>query len=178
MGTKRLTIAAVERLKCKPGQKRREEPDGGSGLYLVVQKSGVKSWAVRYRLGGKPDKYTLPGRPPTTDLVEARRQAKVVLDIVDAGKNPNIELAARDTQAVTDTIENVAKEYILRHCRKNKTWRDGARNLGFRPDPEDEKVLHATGIPARTCMSNADCVIRIPSSQNRFAGSGGSGVGA
>jgi Arm domain-containing DNA-binding protein len=44
----------------KPGASRQEVPDPGcKGLYLVVQPTGVKSWAIRYRFAGKPQKLTL-----------------------------------------------------------------------------------------------------------------------
>ncbi|SOC09634.1 Arm DNA-binding domain-containing protein [Rhodobacter maris] len=59
---KALTTKAVEAAKPDPA-KRYEVPDPAlSGLYLVVQSSGVKSWALRYRFGGKPAKLTLAGR--------------------------------------------------------------------------------------------------------------------
>ena len=54
---KRLTQLSVE--NAKPRAIRVEIPDGGSGLYLVVQPSGSKSWALRYRFAGKPTKLTL-----------------------------------------------------------------------------------------------------------------------
>ena len=39
---------------------RRELADGGcTGLYLVIQPSGVKSWAARYRYRGRSTKLTL-----------------------------------------------------------------------------------------------------------------------
>jgi hypothetical protein len=44
---KALTAAGVEKAKANP-DKRREIPDGLlAGLYLIVQPSGSKSWAVR-----------------------------------------------------------------------------------------------------------------------------------
>ena len=44
----------------KPGDRRREIPDPGCrGLHLIVQSTGVKSWAVRYRIGGKAVKLTI-----------------------------------------------------------------------------------------------------------------------
>src|SRR4051812_3047999 len=47
-----LTAAFVG--KVRPGPTRREIPDGGCpGLHLIVQPSGTKSWALRYR---RPDK--------------------------------------------------------------------------------------------------------------------------
>ena len=49
---KELTAIAIE--KIKPGP-RQEIPDGRvAGLYFIVQPSGKRSWAVRYRFGGKP----------------------------------------------------------------------------------------------------------------------------
>jgi hypothetical protein len=55
---KALTVKAVE--AAKPETQRREIPDGLiSGLYLIVQPSGGKSWAVRYRSSGRPRKLTL-----------------------------------------------------------------------------------------------------------------------
>jgi hypothetical protein len=45
---KMLTDVSVKNLR--PGPKRREVPDAGArGLRVVVQPSGVKSYAVRYR---------------------------------------------------------------------------------------------------------------------------------
>ena len=42
---KKLTAKTIEKLR--PGPQRREISDGGSGLFLVMQPSGAKSWAVR-----------------------------------------------------------------------------------------------------------------------------------
>jgi hypothetical protein len=63
---KTLTAAAVARLR--PGKERIEVRDGGApGLHLIIQASGVKSWAVRYRRPGtrKNVKLTL-GRADVT----------------------------------------------------------------------------------------------------------------
>src|SRR6185436_20908587 len=56
---KTLTAAAAKNLL--PGKARREIPDGGCpGLYLVIQTSGRRSWAMRFRRpSGKPSKLTL-----------------------------------------------------------------------------------------------------------------------
>jgi Arm DNA-binding domain len=56
------------RIKTLPlPETRREVPDGKVvGLYLVHQRSGAKSWALRYRANGKPRKLTL-GRYPIVD---------------------------------------------------------------------------------------------------------------
>ena len=53
-----LTTIAVA--NAMPKATRREIPDPGcAGLHLVVQPSGKKSWAVRYRIRGQPKKLTL-----------------------------------------------------------------------------------------------------------------------
>src|SRR6516164_3126885 len=80
----KLTPAAV--LKLKPRPTRREIPDNGSGLYLIIQPSGAKSWAMRFcSPHGRQQKLTLgaldlSGRKPADvpvigqplDLVTAR----------------------------------------------------------------------------------------------------------
>jgi integrase len=74
----------------QPRTTRREVPDGViSGLYLVLQPSGVKSWAVRYRLNRKPCKLTL-GRFPAVDLSAARDLAKAALQDVDKDIDPKV----------------------------------------------------------------------------------------
>ncbi|SUS08005.1 hypothetical protein DF3PB_5540001 [uncultured Defluviicoccus sp.] len=76
----RLTTKAVEAMK--PGRSRREIADDlARGLYLVVQPSGGKSWAVRYRINGKPTKDTI-GRYPEIGLADAR---EVVSDFETTG---------------------------------------------------------------------------------------------
>ena len=56
---KALTKLGVENIQ-PDAKSHREIPDAGlSGLYLIVQPSGSKSWAVRYRLHGRPANMTL-----------------------------------------------------------------------------------------------------------------------
>jgi hypothetical protein len=66
----KLTTKAVEAIK--PTTDRREIPDALlPGLYLIVQPSGARSWAVRYRHGDRTRKHTL-GNYPLLDLKAAR----------------------------------------------------------------------------------------------------------
>src|SRR6185295_12872946 len=52
------TVIEIENMK--PGKSRYERPDKKcSGLRIIVQPSGVKSWAVRYRMGRRAVKFTL-----------------------------------------------------------------------------------------------------------------------
>src|SRR3954451_13337658 len=102
---KALTARAVETLK--PDNERREVPDGLlRGLYLVVQPSGARSWAVRYRHVGKPRKHTL-GSYPGVDLAAARATARKALEAVAMGRDPATEKqeakrAARDAAPARD----------------------------------------------------------------------------
>ena len=74
---KKLTARSVE--QARPHSKKRIEiPDAGKpGLYLVIQPSGKKSWAVRYRYQGRPRKVTLNGFP---SLAVAHKLAQAELD--------------------------------------------------------------------------------------------------
>ena len=59
------------------------------GLYLIIQPepTGTKSWAYRYRFGGKTRKLTL-GRYPKVDLAGARKLAKAAELEIRQGKDP------------------------------------------------------------------------------------------
>lgn len=126
-----LTVKAVD--AAKPADKRVEIPDGGlPGLYLVVQPSGAKSWAVRYRYGGKPKKMGL-GRYPVVGLGEAREKAGEALKVLDGGTDPaqakKAERAAAEEQD-RDTIENVVDLFITRYAKpKNRSWEETDRIL-------------------------------------------------
>ena len=81
-----LTDLEIKKLAIP--ESRREIPDGRiAGLYLVLQPSGAKSWAVRYRAFGIPKKLTL-GSYPAVDLATARKRAQEALGEVAGGKIP------------------------------------------------------------------------------------------
>lgn len=82
-----LTDRVVQQAKAKAA--RVEIPDAVlPGLYLVVQPTGTKSWAVRYRIGPHTRKLTLAGRYPVVTLAKARETARAALESVSAGKDP------------------------------------------------------------------------------------------
>lgn len=76
-----LTTEAVR--KRKPTDTRQEIADK-AGLYLVIQPSGVKSWAFRGRVNGRPKKITL-GTFPGVDLTAARDLAGAARKAAHAG---------------------------------------------------------------------------------------------
>src|SRR3954447_21598500 len=83
----KLTTASV--LRFTPhATKRREIADHLlPGFYLVIQKSGLRSWAVRYRHRGQTRKLTL-ARVEVLDLARARRKAREALQAVASGEDP------------------------------------------------------------------------------------------
>jgi integrase len=115
---KKLTARKVEQTRPNP-RKRIELPDGGKpGLYLVIQPSGRRSWAVRYRFHGQGRKLTLDGFP---SLATARRLAQDALDIVAEGKDPAAEKRTSRSQhgLGSDLFSAVAAEFVERHAKRN-----------------------------------------------------------
>jgi hypothetical protein len=97
---KKLTDVAIRNFKA--GVARREIPDGGcAGLYVVLQPSGHRSYAVRYRVDGKSRKLTLSGG---LTLAAARKAASEALFAVAQGKDP----AAAKRQHRRDTSKGDA----------------------------------------------------------------------
>ena len=121
---KTLTARSVE--QAKPAEARQEIPDGLlPGLYLVVQPSGSKSWAVRYRHGGRPRKHTI-GAYPAFDLAKARDAGRDALTAVARGKDPaSLKKAARrDAAEGRDLVENVVADFLERHAKKKRSYRE------------------------------------------------------
>src|SRR5215831_20919783 len=103
--TKPLTDIAIGKLK--PGAVRYEVPDAGArGLRVVVQPTGRKSFAVRYRnAAGRARKLTLQAG---ITLAAARKLAADALLEVAQGRDPGTTKrnARRDAGArADDTVE-------------------------------------------------------------------------
>jgi integrase len=81
------TISDLTAASVRPGASRREYPDAAlPGLYLIVQPSGVKSWAYRTRVNRKPVKITL-GRfdKQAFGVTAARDAARTALEAAQSG---------------------------------------------------------------------------------------------
>jgi integrase len=137
---KGLTDISVRNLK--PAATRREVPDAGArGLYVVVQPSGVRTFAVRFRFGGKNRKLTLQAG---IGLAAARKAAADALYEVQQGRDPcaaKRHLKQAQRLVAQDTFRSVAEEYQRREGSRLRSanWRRGvlARHvyptLGERP---------------------------------------------
>ena len=115
-----LTDIAIKNLK--PAATRREIPDPGQrGLYVVIQPTGAKSFAVRYRYGGKPRKLTLTGG---ILLAAARKAASDALYEVEQGRDPSEAkkiTKAKAALAQADTVQVICEEYLAREGHKLRT---------------------------------------------------------
>jgi integrase len=147
----KLTAASVAKLKPNP-KRRLEIPDGLlTGLYFIVQPTGARSWAVRYRHDGRTRKLTI-GRYPTFELAEAREAARAALQKVQRGIDPAYErfVARRRAEAVPDDFESVVRTYVERRLKpQNRTWRETARLLGYATDAEDNLLIRKRGLIER-----------------------------
>jgi integrase len=144
---KRLTAKAVE--SSRPKAERCEIPDPGcTGLYLIVQPSGVKSWAARYRYRGRSIKLTLgpvligaaesastPEVGAPLSLAHARELCARVLREAQAGSDPAQAKRQRREQqhaAEANTLQAICEEHLRREAGRNLRTLDSLR----RPDLE------------------------------------------
>src|SRR5262245_44310672 len=119
----KLTTKAIEAIR--PDAARKEVPDSYlPGLYLVVQPSGARSWAVRYRASGKPRKHTL-GPYPRLDLKTARQHGAKALRAVAEGRDPGHEkvqaarvAATAEPTAAPDNVAAIITQFIERHAKR------------------------------------------------------------
>jgi integrase len=111
----KLTATYVE--KMKPPVSRIEVPDAVlPGFYLVLQPSGHKSYAIRYRHAGRTRKLTL-GTTAVLPLALARERGREALQAVAAGRDPAIE--RKEARAGHhDLVRHVAAQFVERHVRK------------------------------------------------------------
>ena len=108
----KLTTKAIETIK--PTRVRQEIPDTLlPGLYLVIQPSGARSFAVRYRHHGKPRKHTL-GSYPILDLRTARELGTKALRAAAEGRDP----ASEKQKERATVVKDVVAQFIAKHGQR------------------------------------------------------------
>jgi integrase len=118
----KFTTKSVEAIA--PAAVRKEIPDSlMRGLYLIIQPTGARSWAVRYSHHGKSRKLTLGGYP-VFNLAQAREAAAKALRTVAEGRDPGRERQA----ARADSIEAIATQFIERYSKRHNRPRTIATN--------------------------------------------------
>lgn len=150
---KRLTAIAVAKLRPN-GPRRRELPDAGSGLYLVVHRTGRKTWSYRFRrpdgrtanlkLGSvdtgveSPDQPVLGGH---LTLGGARQVLAETKRALARGVDPAAEHYTRKRTMkweaqirAADTYRAAAENFIKKYAQAKELrgWRDTARTLGLK----------------------------------------------
>jgi len=118
----KLKAATVESLQAT--DRRQEIPDDlCTGLYLVVQPTGKKSWQVRYRHGGVHRRMTLASFP-TLSLAAARVRAREVMAAASEGRDPAEEVKAAKApkpEDDRDKIKTLIGQYDKRHLKGLKS---------------------------------------------------------
>jgi integrase len=165
----RLSFAAIEKMKADP-VKRREIADAGKpGLFFIIQPSGKKSWAVRYRFQGQSRKLTLAGFP---SLATARKLAQDALDAVAEGRDPARERKA-ERNTPSNLVEVVFAEFMAKHVKKKNgaairasTRAETGRLLGLKQEedgtwtpcvPKSGVLKHWTGRDIQS-ITKRDCL--------------------
>jgi integrase len=158
-----LTDRVVQQSKARAA--RVEIPDAVlPGLYLIVQPSGVKSWAVRYRVGRRSRKLTLAGRYPAVTLAKARQAARTALESLAVGADP--ATAKRQGTPADDTLAAHIALYREKHV---STVRAGtAANI----NRELENMQDAWPGRSLRSISKKDVVAFIDKAMNRGPSAG------
>jgi integrase len=154
-----LTVKFVETRKGKA--KEYEVADAGAqGLRLVVQPSGHRSWAVRFRRpDGKPAKLTLGtvllgdefkgkpeiGMPLTLSAArlltaEIQRERSLGTDVISQRKEAKLKQQVQARTDAESTFADFARIYMDEHARpKTRRWIETARNLGLQFNEVEDK---------------------------------------
>jgi integrase len=121
-------LTAKQVVHMKPTENRQEVPAGPpKGLYLVVQPTGAKSWAFRYRWHGQPRKLTI-GTVADFGLAAARAQAESYVEDLEDGKDPAAVQAEEQRAAEPTSAESVAEEWLKREVERTRT-KDEVRRI-------------------------------------------------
>jgi integrase len=126
-----LTDIAIQKLK--PGTKRYEKPDPSArGLRVVVQPSGRKNFAVRYRnAAGRARKLTLPAG---ITLAAARKLAGDAMLEVAQGRDPATDKQRARTgtrSKADDTVERLGDQFMELHAKRKTRKRSWQATAGI-----------------------------------------------
>ena len=135
------------------------------GLQLIVQPSGKKSWAIRFRHHGHSYKKTL-GQYPKMALTTARDLAREDFDQLAKGKNP-----VDQRQANPNIISELVARFLERHVAKNnkpKTVEETTRYLNNTVLPRWGKSL-ASDISKSDVIALLDDIERPVAANRCFA---------
>ncbi|MCW5693640.1 MAG: tyrosine-type recombinase/integrase [Pseudolabrys sp.] len=117
---KPLNANAIDAVK--PGATRKELRDAGSrGLSFIVQPTGHRSWALRFRHEGERRKVTL-GTYPQMSLAAARERASEVR----ADPDKALQVRAPASASEADTVAAVWKRFLELHLDDRRLVRESS----------------------------------------------------
>lgn len=125
----KLTAQNVDRMQ--PTDKRQQIADDNCpGLNLIVQPTGKRSWAVRYRVQGTHRRMTLGGYPDLS-LKDARQRAREVFAAAAEGRDPAEEVRAAKVPKENDRdkVKTLVAQYAKRRLSKLKSGATAKREL-------------------------------------------------
>lgn len=132
MKARRLTQAAVDRIR-PPTMSREQHFDSiVPGFCLRITDKGVRSWCFFYRIDGRLRNLTL-GRYPALSLAEARklaRDARLALEQGDDPQDQKNEALRLKSKRRKNTFAHIAEAFVVNHAKRhNKTWKKTEYNL-------------------------------------------------
>ena len=114
---------AIKGAKCPPDKRQGQYTiEGVPNLYLIVSKTGTKSWQVRYkrRIEGKERLRSKPlGRFPAVGLKEATQARDALMAEVHKGADPVAQLKENRQQEIAPTLGELAERWMSKHVEKN-----------------------------------------------------------
>src|SRR5271156_4809173 len=122
---KRLNDRYLQSLK-PPASDRFESLDTEApGLVLRVNANGVRSWTIRYRPKGNPQRRATFGSYPGISLADARQRARDIAAAAGRG----VDLPAQEAREGEDrrrhagqpeTVAEVLDRYVAEYCKTNQ----------------------------------------------------------
>lgn len=114
------------------------------GLSLRVTPTGAKSWALRYRVGGRVRRLTL-GTVATLSLADARARARSEWKAIGKGADP---ATAKRDKTRGHTIADLATDYLADAKTRKRSW------------AQDDRILEADVLPKWRARRAADITRR------------------
>ena len=121
-----MALTDIQARSAKPKDKPYKLTDS-HGLYLYVGTSGLRSWRMKFRAGGKEKLLTF-GPYPEVKLVEARDKRDAARALLRDGRDPSVEkkvAAAAGAVDAENTFKTVASAWHNLHKAK---WTDTHSN--------------------------------------------------
>jgi integrase len=141
----RFTKQTIDALPLPPDGKRktyREEKT--SGLELRVSSNGTRAWSVLRRIKAGPPIRVSLGKYPDITIEQARKQAGLIVQTIQAGGDP---AATRRAHREEMTFRELFELYIERNAKLRKlTWKeDETKYKQYLARPLGGKKLSAIG---------------------------------